>query len=87
MSMAFDERQIKVIEMLSPSLEGKTQIQKNPHPLRTLAFAAWVVARLGGWKGYSKSERPPGPITMWLGLQKLQTYVNAQALFAKNNDT
>jgi len=87
MAMAFDEQQSKVIEMLSPALEGKTLIQMNPHRPKTLAFAAWVVARLGGWKGYSKSERPPGPITMWIGLQKLQEYLQAFELFSKPDDT
>lgn len=87
MDMAFDEKQIQLIEILSPTLEGKTLIQKNPHPKHTLAFAAWVIARLGGWKGYSKSERPPGPITMFNGLRKFQHYLEAYSLFAKLNDT
>ncbi len=29
--------------------------------------ASWMIARLGGWKGYA-SERKPGPITMHYGL-------------------
>ena len=33
-------------------LEGKTAKQKNPHPAGSLAYAAWVFARLGGWTGY-----------------------------------
>lgn len=52
------------------SLEGKTLKQKNPHPPQSLAWAAWIVARLGGWTGYA-SERRPGPITMLHGLQAL----------------
>jgi len=34
----------------------------------TLAWAAWIIARLGGWKGYSTSESPPGSLTMRRGL-------------------
>jgi hypothetical protein len=44
---------------------GKTQKQKNPHPLGTLAYAAWVFARLGGWTGYYGK---PGPIVILRGL-------------------
>ncbi len=52
-------------------LEGKTRKQKNPHREGTLAWLAWIIARLGGWNGY-KSERPPGPITMHNGWQQFQ---------------
>lgn len=78
--IAFSKDEIKIIEALSPTLEGKTEIQKNPHPEKTLAFAVWVVARLGGWKSYSKSERPPGPITFFNGLQRLQNYLDIHLL-------
>lgn len=65
---AFDADEIGVLQHVQPTLEGKTEKQKNPHPLRSLAWAAWIIARLGGWKGYA-SERKPGPITMLRGLQ------------------
>lgn len=78
--MAFSREEIKIMEALNPSLEGKTDIQKNPYPEKTLAFAVWVVARLGGWKSYSKSERPPGPITFFNGLQRLQNYLDIHLL-------
>lgn len=75
-SIGFSEDEMKIVEALNPTLEGKTEIQKNPHPVKTLAFAVWVVARLGGWKSYSKSERPPGPITFFNGLIRLQNYLD-----------
>lgn len=56
---------------LQHKLEGKTQAQKNPHPQESLAWLAWIVARLGGWNGY-KSERPPGPITMRRGWDRFE---------------
>lgn len=65
---AFDAEEIDVLQHLQPVLEGKTAKQKNPHPRLSLAWAAWIIARLGGWKGYA-SERKPGPITMLRGLQ------------------
>lgn len=32
----------------APSVEGKTQLQQNPYPLSSLAWATWIIARLGG---------------------------------------
>jgi hypothetical protein len=62
---AFDRADQPALERVSQSLEGKTGKQKNPHPKGTLAFAAWVFARLGGWTGYYGK---PGPIVMIRGL-------------------
>ena len=67
-SDVFGSEEIQVLQSLLQQLEGKTQKQKNPHAPHSLAWAAWVIARLGGWKGYA-SERKPGPITMIHGLQ------------------
>ena len=67
----FDPEEIEVLQGIRPTLEGKTAKQKNPHRPDSLANAAWVVARLGGWKGYA-SEAKPGPITMLHGLQRLE---------------
>lgn len=64
---AFDPDDQPVLEALSHSLEGKTEKQKNPHPNGSLAFAAWVFARLGGWTGYYGK---PGPIVMLRGLTR-----------------
>jgi hypothetical protein len=64
----FTASEIEVLEQVGPRLEGKTAQQKNPHPRHSLAWAAWIIARLGGWKGYA-SERKPGPITFHHGLQ------------------
>ena len=69
-SIAFSEPEIDTIEALSPTLEGKTDRQKNPHPVRSLARASWVMARLGGWNCYYK---PPGPITMRRGMEQFQS--------------
>jgi hypothetical protein len=53
------------LERVCRSLEGKTAKQQNPHPKGSLAYAAWVFARLGGWTGYYGK---PGPIVMLRGL-------------------
>ena len=63
-SDAATEAEIAAAVALSPTLEGTTERQKNPHPVGNLAWLAWVVARLGGWNCYYK---PPGPKTMRQG--------------------
>jgi hypothetical protein len=67
----FSPDQIVTLKALTSSLEGRTAKQKNPHPPETLAWAAWHIARLGGWNGYV-SERPPGPITFAHGLKRFE---------------
>ena len=68
---AFADDDMPVLTALNRKLQGQTAKQKNPFPFETLAWAAWIVARLGGWTGY-KSERKPGPITMTNGLVRFQ---------------
>jgi hypothetical protein len=65
------EDQLPMLEALQISLEGKTAKQKNPHPKHSIAWLAWIIARLGGWTGYA-SERPPGPITMRRGWHRFE---------------
>jgi len=67
-SIAFDAHELDTLRALLPEVEGRTSLQKNPHPPDTMAWAAWIVAKLGGWDGYPKS-RPPGPITFRHGLE------------------
>lgn len=62
---AFYPEDRPALEAVSKSLEGKTARQKNPHPKGSLAFAAWTLARLGGWTGYYGK---PGPVVMLSGL-------------------
>jgi len=66
--IVFTPEEIHTLKALVPRLEGATAKQKNPHPPDTLAWAAWVIAKLGGWDGYASST-PPGPITFRNGLE------------------
>jgi hypothetical protein len=70
--IAFSDEEIATLATLLPEVEGKTALQKNPHPSRSLAWAAWIIAKLGGWDGYPKSK-PPGPITFRHGLQHFRS--------------
>lgn len=63
---AFEPDDQPLLEAISARVEGKTARQKNPYPKGSLAFAAWVVASLGGWDGYYGK---PGPKTMSIGLE------------------
>jgi hypothetical protein len=80
----FTPRELTVLRNLQPQLEGKTEAQKNRFPRDSLAWSTWIIARLGGWKGY-KSERPPGPITLHNGLKAFGSIVQGWYL-AKENE-
>jgi fructose-specific phosphotransferase system component IIB len=67
-SMCFSEEEIQCIETQCKDLEGRTEKQRNPYTKGTLQYVTWVIARLGGWKGYA-SERKPGTTTLWIGLK------------------
>ena len=80
----FEPAEIEVMEALLPRFEGKTEKQKNPHPRETLAWCTWVIARLGGWKGYRHSEGPPGPLTMRRGYEAFCKIRDGYLLAQKN---
>jgi hypothetical protein len=77
-SVAFTSSEIQTLEKFRPRLEGSTPAQKNPHHLSSLAWASWVIAKLGGWDGY-RSSRPPGPITLRNGLQQFNAIAYGDA--------
>jgi hypothetical protein len=78
-AIAFTPAEIDTLRALVPTLEGKTALQKNPHPPASLAWAAWVIAKLGGWDGYPKSK-PPGPITFRHGLAYFRAVAHGRGL-------
>jgi hypothetical protein len=75
----FTAEEVEALSLQQPTLEGRTAKQKNPHPGGSLAWASWIIARLGGWKGYA-SESPPGPITMRHGLIRFEAFCKARAV-------
>lgn len=79
MTDAFEPEDQALLDAFTAELQGKTERQKNKHPRGSLAFAAWVCARLGGWTGYYGK---PGPIVMlqgWKAFQQAKHGVNALA--------
>lgn len=81
----FNAQEQKCLQALCKKLEGKTDKLKNPFPHTQLAFASWVIARLGGWKGY-QSQAPPGPITFKRGLDKFRQIFQGWSIFANEID-
>jgi hypothetical protein len=65
---AFQAEDIAALEAVAPTVDGKTDRLRNPFVARSLPWAAWIIARLGGWHG-ARNAKPPGPITMHRGLQ------------------
>jgi hypothetical protein len=66
--VVFDANEIATLAALNHNIEARSKRLKNPHPPDSLAWAAWIIGRLGGWDGYP-SSKPPGPITMRHGLE------------------
>lgn len=64
----FSKDEQELLEHQIIRLEGKTEKQKNPYKNKDLKRYVWVIARLGGWKGY-ESKRHPGITTLWVGLK------------------
>jgi hypothetical protein len=76
---AFDPEDLPLLEAFCAKLQGKTERQKNPHPKGSLAYAAWVCARLGGWTGYYGK---PGPVVMLQGWLEIQAAKRALSVLA-----
>lgn len=76
----FSQQEIECLEAQIEQLEGNTQKLKNPYTASDLKRYIWVIARLGGWKGYRK-QRKPGIRTFWIGLQKFYAIRQGWVLF------
>jgi hypothetical protein len=84
---AVEPADMPALRGLNASLEGRTGPLKNPHDTTTLAWFAWIVARLGGWSGYtSKGYKPPGPKTMHHGLLRLVPILQGWHLAIRSED-
>jgi hypothetical protein len=76
-----DPIEVPALQAISTSLEGPTEKLKNPFDPVSLAWYAWIAARLGGWSGYtSKGYKPAGPKTMARGLKRLDAMVHGWML-------
>ena len=80
----FEAEELETLAAVLPECEGRSALQRNPHAPETLAWCAWIVARLGGWKGYRRSEGPPGPLTMRRGYERFCTLHRGYSLARKH---
>ena len=71
-----DAAEIPALRAINATLEGRTEKLKNPFDPASLAWYAWIAARLGGWSGYtSRGYKPPGPKIIARGLKKLDAMI------------
>ena len=78
----FSAEEQSCLQAVSADMEGPTPALKNTAGQDTLRWAAWVIARLGGWKGYkSSAQRKPGPIVLQKGLAKFYNIFQGWTLF------
>jgi hypothetical protein len=77
----FNSNEIKFLEKVNKKIERQTQKQKNPYEEKTLAWIAWIIARIGGWTGY-KSQGVPGYITIKNGLDKYHQQYEGFLMFS-----
>lgn len=75
----FTEKEQKCLQQINQQYQGCTKKQINPYKQNSLLWAKWIIARLGGWKGYA-SQRVPGPITIKRGLDKFVNIFNGWCL-------
>ncbi|WP_341850325.1 transposase [Rhizobium sp. WSM4643] len=78
-SLTFTAAEIDTLAALESRFKGTTKLQSNPHSKASLAWAAWIIAKLGGWNGYA-SAKPPGPITFFNGLKYFRAVADGWAL-------
>ena len=67
----FSKDEIDCLKLLSIKYEKKGTLVQNLYKKDKLSWASWIIARIGGWKGYI-TQRPPGPITMKSGVDQFE---------------
>ena len=68
-SLYYYEDDIATADIIMSEYDDCTDKLKNPFPRGSLAWFAWIIARLGSWCGY-RSQSPPGYITFYRGLER-----------------
>lgn len=80
----FSSLQIEVLKLVFQRVEGKSKYELCPFKEQSMAWAAWIIGRLGGWKARQMDKRPPGVVSMIRGYRSFQDTVNGYLLFSQN---
>ena len=80
-ALLFTPEEQRFLTVLASKTAGKTEKQKNPYPQENLAWATWIIARLGGWKGDTSSEGWPGPIVVARGIRRFYDMLHGWKLY------
>jgi hypothetical protein len=81
MSDAIDPAMEPALVAINRKVEGSTLKLKNPHEPASLAWLSWIVARLGGWSGYTSSGyKPPGPKRIARGISRLDGFIDGWSM-------
>jgi hypothetical protein len=84
---AVEPPDMAALRALNASLQGRTAKLRNPFDEVSLAWYAWIVARLGGWSGYtSRGYKPPGPKTMHRGMISVAQILTGWRLAVRSAD-
>lgn len=80
----FNAEQMNVLQQLGKGYAKKEtgKTGSNPFAEGSMAYAAWVIARLGKWKG-DPSSGLPGPTTMVKGLNRFADLMNLLDILEK----
>jgi hypothetical protein len=73
-ALVFSSAELDTLQAVNKTYTSPKSGRRNPYPARSLSWAAWIIARLGGWDGSkAPTAKPPGPITFKNGLDVLKT--------------
>lgn len=84
-SEVFRPEEVECLVQINKEVSGDTIKQQNPHSKDNLAWATWIIARLGGWQEFYNKSRPPGNKTLKWGLDKFEGIMIGYNIF-KNKD-
>lgn len=76
-TIIFSEHQVLTLHAIMGYLHKQSPRAKggrNPYARESMPWAAWILARLGGWGGYEKAHGRPGYKTLSKGLDKFFTW-------------